>query len=153
MQLRKYMVSDCEQLAELFYQTVHSINAKDYSEEQLDAWASGKVNLQEWNKSFLEHNTIVTIENRKIVGFGDMDLCGYLDRLFVHKDYQRKGIGSLICEKLEQAVCERKITTYASMTARPFFERRGYHVVRQQEVIRNKIALTNFMMEKQMEYF
>ena len=31
MQLREYMTSDCEQLAELFYQTVHSVNAKDYT--------------------------------------------------------------------------------------------------------------------------
>ena len=67
MQLRKYMVSDCEQLAELFYQTVHSINAKDYSEVQLDAWASGKVNLQEWNNSFLEHVMLVAVKNGDFV--------------------------------------------------------------------------------------
>ena len=27
--------ADCEQLVELFYNAVHSINAKDYAEEQL----------------------------------------------------------------------------------------------------------------------
>ena len=29
MQLREYQLSDCAQMAELFYQTVHSVNAKD----------------------------------------------------------------------------------------------------------------------------
>ena len=52
MQLREYTPSDCAQLAELFYQTVHSVNAKDYTQEQLDAWATGEVDLQAWDKSF-----------------------------------------------------------------------------------------------------
>ena len=47
MQLREYRPSDCEQLAELFYQTVHSVNAKDYTKEQLDVLATGKVDLDE----------------------------------------------------------------------------------------------------------
>lgn len=104
MQLRKYIISDCKQLAKIFYQTVHSINAKDYTKEQLDVWATGKVNLKEWNKSFLEHYTLVAIENNEIVGFGDIDKTGYLDKLFVHKDYQREGISSAICNELEQSV-------------------------------------------------
>ena len=38
MQLREYMTSDCDQLARLFFQTVHSVNAKDYTKEQLDVY-------------------------------------------------------------------------------------------------------------------
>ncbi len=82
-----FIASVCEQLAELFYNKVHSINAKDYAEEQLNVWATGRVDLQEWNLSFLKHKTIVAIKNDEIVGFGDIDDSGYLDRLFVHKDY------------------------------------------------------------------
>ena len=90
MQLREYIPSDCAQLAELFYQTVHSVNAKDYTKEQLDAWATGEVDLQAWDASFRAHRTIVATESGKIVGFGDMDETGYVDRLYVHKDYQVK---------------------------------------------------------------
>ncbi len=148
MLLRKYVTSDCGQLAELFYQTVHGVNVKDYSEEQLAVWADGKADLREWNKSFLEHQTVVAVEDDEIVGFGDITQSGYLDRLYVHKDHQREGVASAICDKLEQTVGERKITTHASITARPFFEQRGYYVLRQQEVVRGGIALTNFVMEK-----
>ena len=88
MQLREYTPSDCAQLAELFYQTVHSVNAKDYTQEQLDAWATGEVDLQAWDKSFRAPRTIIAVVNGEIVGFGDMDETGYLDRLYVHKDYQ-----------------------------------------------------------------
>ena len=88
MEIRRYLASDCNQLAELFYQTVHSVNSKDYTRMQLDAWATGRVNLQAWNQSFLEHHTVVAVENGEIVGFGDMDESGYLDRLYVHRDHQ-----------------------------------------------------------------
>ena len=47
MLIRKYMSSDCRQLADLFYQTVHTVNGKDYTKEQLDVWATGSVNLKE----------------------------------------------------------------------------------------------------------
>lgn len=34
------------------------------------------------------------------------------------------------------------------ITAKPFFLHRGYHVMKEQEVIRGGIALTNYVMEK-----
>lgn len=148
MWIREYNPADCEQMAELFYNTVHSINAKDYAEEQLNVWATGRVDLQEWNFSFLEHKTIVAIENDEIVGFGDIDDSGYLDRLYVHKDYQGIGVASVICNELEDSVKGKIITTHASITAKPFFQQRGYRVVKEQKVIRQGIALTNYIMEK-----
>lgn len=151
MQLREYMPSDCAQLAELFYQTVHSVNAKDYTKEQLDAWATGEVDLQAWDASFRAHKTIIAVKNGEIVGFGDMDETGYLDRLYVHKDHQGQGIASAICDELECFAAGKTITTHASITAKSFFQHRGYRAVRQQEVIRRGVALTNFVMEKQSE--
>ncbi len=148
MFIREYTSSDCKQLAELFYQTVHVVNAKDYTNKQLDVWATGYVDLKEWNKLFLEHNTLVAIENSIIVGFGDIDKSGYLDRLYVHKDYQGQGIATAICNKLEQSVKACKIVTHASITAKPFFEKRGYRVIKEQQVIREGIALSNYVMEK-----
>lgn len=149
MELRRYRSADCEELSALFYQTVHAVNAKDYSPQQLDAWASGSVDLSAWDRSFLEHTTFVAEEDGQIVGFGDIDRTGYLDRLFVHKEYQRQGIATALCDALEAAVQARTITTHASITARPFFERCGYRLVKEQEVIRNGVALTNYVMQKQ----
>ena len=148
MWIREYKPADCEQLAELFYNTVHSINAKDYAEKQLNVWATGRVDLQEWNLSFLKHKTIVAIENDEIIGFGDIDDSGYLDRLFVHKDYQGMGVASAICNELESSVQGKTITTHASITAKSFFQQRGYRVVKEQKVIRQGIAMTNYVMEK-----
>ena len=51
MILRKYRLEDCKSMAELFYETVHSVNAADYTPEQLNVWATGKVDLEAWDKS------------------------------------------------------------------------------------------------------
>ena len=148
MQIRTYEPADCKCLAELFYNTVHTVNAGDYTEEQLQVWATGKVDLAGWNQSFLAHHTLVAVEQGIVVGFGDIDETGYLDRLYVHKDYQRRGIASALCDVLERSVEAGTITTHASITARPFFASRGYRVVKEQQVIRGGIALTNYVMEK-----
>lgn len=147
MILRRYQSEDCPELARLFYNTVHTVNAKDYTKEQLDVWATGNVDLMKWNQSFLEHFSIVAVDGESIVGFGDIDASGYLDRLYVHKDYQRKGIAAAICDELEGKI-EGKIVTHASITARSFFEKRGYMVIKEQQVERKGIFLTNFVMEK-----
>lgn len=148
MIIRKYQIEDCKELSLLFYHTVHCVNAKDYTREQLDVWATGSVDLDSWNRSFLEHSTFVALEEDFIVGFGDIDKTGYLDRLYVHKDFQGKGIATALCNALEQAVAGT-ISVHASITAKQFFENRGYVVVKEQQVERQGILLTNFVMEKQ----
>lgn len=148
MILRSYEPSDCSSLTELFYGTVHSVNRKDYTQEQLNVWANGKIDLKEWNRSLSEHDTVVAVVNGVIAGFGDMDQTGYLDRLYVHKNYQRKGIATAICNELERKAAVNLIRTHASITAKLFFEKRGYHVVRKQQVERQGICLINYLMKK-----
>ncbi len=147
MVVREYQPADCKEIIRLFYDTVHSVNAKDYTEEQLAVWATGKEESEEWNRSLLGHYSLVAVEDGIVIGFGDIDHSGYLDRLYVHKDYQRKGAASAICDKLEQAV-KGKIVTHASVTASPFFEKRGYQVIKEQRVERQGIVLNNYVMEK-----
>lgn len=148
MYIREYRSSDCKELTELFYNTVHMVNAKDYTKEQLDVWATGQADLKKWNQSLQEHYSIVVVEDGIITGFGDIEKTGYLDRLYVHAGYQRKGIATAICNRLEAAVQEN-IVTHASITARPFFEKRGYTVVKEQQVERQGILLTNYVMIKE----
>lgn len=147
MFVREYQSSDCKECTILFCNTIHTVNAKDYTAEQIDVWAAGQVDLKKWNQSLQEHFSIVAVDNGIIVGFGDIEKTGYLDRLFVHSDYQRKGIATAICNQLEQVV-QGNIVTHASITAKPFFEKRGYKVVKEQQVERQGVFLTNFVMIK-----
>lgn len=148
MRIRSYQSSDIKEMAELFYNTVHTVNAEDYTGEQLDAWADGNPDLVKWDQSFQAHQTLIAEENDRIVGFGDIDRTGYLDRLYVHREYQGQGIATLLCDLLEELTEGNVITVYASITAKPFFERRGYRTVKRQQVERRGILLTNYIMEK-----
>ena len=62
MEIRKYKSEDCAAMADLFYETVHTVNARDYTPAQLDAWACGDVDLDVWDRSFREHITVVAEE-------------------------------------------------------------------------------------------
>ena len=135
-------------MAKLFYDTVHSVNAADYEPRQLVAWADGQVDLEAWDASFRAHRTLVAEEKGELIGFGDITADGYLDRLYVHRLHQRRGVATALCDRLEQ-LADGPIVTHASITARPFFEKRGYRVVRRQQVERRGVLLTNFVMEKQ----
>lgn len=144
--IRDYKSEDIKEILQLFYDTVHEVNAKDYTEEQLDAWASKDVDLTAWDKSLLSHYSYVAVLYNTIVSFGDINDEGYLDRLYVHKDYQGKGIGSAICNKLETVLNFKTIYVHASITAKPFFEKRGYSVVKEQTVMRHGVSLKNYIM-------
>ena len=127
------------------------MNRADYTPAQLDAWADGSVDIAAWDSSFTEHYTLVAAEGDAIVGFGYIAPDGYPDRLYVHCEHQRRGIASALCDRLEAAVNASVIVTHASVTAKPFFEQRGYVTVREQQVMRKGILLTNFVMEKNKE--
>lgn len=148
--LQPYQPGEAAALAGLFYRTVHAVCLGDYSQEQVNAWADGTVDVEAWERSFLLHHALVARIGGEIVGFADLD-GEYLDRLYVHKDHQRKGVATALVQALEQEARDQRkktITTHASITARPFFEKRGYRVAREQQVERKGVLLTNFVMEK-----
>ena len=145
MHIRQYRPGDCGAIAQLFYEAVHA--NPDYSQVQRAAWAPQVP--ENWHETFLAHHTVVAEEDDQIVGFGDMDGAGYLDRLYVHPAYQRKGVATAICAALEKGCTAPTLTTHASITAKPFFENRGYRAEKLQQVERKGVLLTNYIMVKQ----
>lgn len=146
--LRPYVPADAPHLAALYFRTVHTVCAGDYSPEELDAWASAPPDAAVWNASFLAHRTLVAEVDGVIAGFADMAEDGYLDRLYVSADHQRRGVASALCDALEAACAAPVFITHASITAKGFFLKRGYEVVRAQQVERCGVLLTNFVMHK-----
>lgn len=149
MIIREYESADLAAILTLFHETVHTVNARDYTPEQLDAWTSGRSDAAAWDQSLREHYTLVAVDGDRIVGFGDITETGYLDRLYVHKDCQHQGIASLLCDHLEVHCPDCAITTQASITAKPFFEARGYRVIKEQQVERMGVLLMNYLMKKE----
>ncbi|WP_313640315.1 GNAT family N-acetyltransferase [Paenibacillus sp.] len=156
MDIRAYQESDISQLISLFYETVHTVNKQDYSQEQLDAWApkeEAELKLTTWRTSFRQNITYVAEINGCLIGFSDMTVEGHLDRLYVHKDFQGQGVASALIYKLELKARElglHEMDTEASITARPFFERHGYQIIEKQSVERKGVLLVNYRMSKKL---
>lgn len=151
MIIRTFHKEDLEQVLQLFYETVHTINAKDYNVLQLQAWAPDQLDRESWLKSLEKNISYVADYNGMIVGFGDYNEDHYVDRLFTHKDYQRKRIASYILQKLEQEAVNlghRGIYREASITAKPFFESKGFICIKEQKKEHNGQIFINYVMKK-----
>lgn len=110
------------------------------------------IDINKWNSSLSKNYTVIAEFNNLIVGFGDLDDTGYFDRLYVHKDFQGQGIATMITLEIENYARSKNIktlTTEASITAKPFFEKFGYEVIKEQQVYRLGQALNNFVMKKE----
>ena len=150
MRLRLYRDGDLPALLELFYSTVHTVCARDYTPAQLDAWAPRKPDEAAWDASLRSRTTLVAEEDVAILGCGHLGPDAYLDLLYVHKDHQRRGIAAVLCDFLETLYPVDRITVHASETAWPFFEKQGYRMLRSQRVERRGQVMTNHMMEKEL---
>ncbi|MEJ0056276.1 MAG: GNAT family N-acetyltransferase [Bacteroidota bacterium] len=103
LQIRKYIASDAVGLLNLFYDTVHTINSKDYPPEHIDAWAPLNPDLKKKQSRFKSGKTIVAHLDGKIVGFGNLENDqSSIGMLYVHKDHQGQGIATELLERLEK---------------------------------------------------
>lgn len=151
MEFREYKDTDLHAVMDLFYVTVHEVNKNDYSEEQLDAIAPKDANEYHWEKSLEKNHTIVVEEDDKLIAFGNIGKTGYLDRLYVHPDYLRKGIASKLVEELEEYAKKHGshvINVTSSITSKAFFESKGYAVIEEQINERRGERLLRYLMEK-----
>lgn len=150
--IRVAQQSDVIELRDLYKNTVLEVNRRDYSQEEVEDWASCGDNLSNIGKMIETHYFIVAVNQLlQIVGFSSITPQGYLHSMFIHKDFQGKGIATMLLEKIERyAIVEgiKRITSEVSITARPFFEKRGYKVEVEQKRRANQLCLTNFWMVK-----
>lgn len=149
--LRKFDPADADACLSLFRNTIHRVNIRDYSLEQINAWAPLDVEVPNWASRFTARFAYVTCQHETIIGFGDMTTEGHLDRLFVSADHQRQGIARRLLERLMTDAVHQdldRITTEASITAKPFFESVGFTVLEQQSVECRGVQLINYQMQR-----
>lgn len=159
--IRPFSIADTPALISLFRDAVHAINIQHYSPEQVAIWAPEEIHVQHWQnkreawqKQFTTNITFVAEIEGKIVGFADMTHEGYLDHLYVHKEYQGRWVAFRLLKAIEQAAYDlglKKITTDCSITAKVPAERAGFVVVKEQTVVKNGVSFINYAMEKKLK--
>lgn len=141
---------DIPAIKELFRSTILSVNLKDYTPEQVGCWAARGEDASLWEECINEQYFILAEKNDIILGFDALKLSGYLNSMFVHKDYQGKGVASFLLKKIEEYARLKdisEITADVSITAQPFFSKKGYVILKKQTVCIG-ISMTNYKMSK-----
>lgn len=152
--IRNYHSEDAQALANIYFNTIHRINIKHYTQEQVNVWApESRLEGEGWKKKFLRTNPIVAVVGSKVVGFAEFEPNGHIDCFYCHHEWIGKGVGSaLMNEILKRAKNSNidRIFSEVSITARPFFEKQGFVVLSEQKVVIKDIELTNYKMERKL---
>jgi len=149
--IRNYQDGDEQALRAIFFNTIRAINTRDYTEQQMAAWAPENYDKALWLERIRGINPFIAILDEEVVGYCDLQDDGYIDHFFCHWAHQGKGIGKALMNRLIDSATERNIRrlySQVSITAKPFFEHFGFTVVKPQRVEIRGVSLTNFVMER-----
>jgi putative acetyltransferase len=150
--IRAFRPEDIPALFDLFHGTVHRVNSRDYTPEQLRAWSPGEMDAARW-ATLADRYTIVAEYEGRVAGFADLESNGHIDRFFTHADFQGRGVGSaMMAAILSEAgrLDMPQLFAEVSITARPFFERHRFVVLAVQQVVVRGVSLTNYRMERRL---
>ena len=149
--IRQYQPEDAKALWEVFFYTVRNINHQHYSQEQVKAWAPEEWDIERWKNKMSQINPYIAEMNGQIAGYTDLQDSGLVDHFFCQHALQGTGVGRVLKELVLKVANDKGISrlySEVSITARPFYERMGFKVVKEQQVEMRGQVLTNFVMEK-----
>jgi putative acetyltransferase len=149
--ISEYKSNYLTDLIKLFYETVHCVNAEDYTKDQLDTWAPEKIDTEKWESRIKNNYVIVATDRNKVIEFGELSPEGCIDMLYVYKDYLRQKVGYKLLKCLIQKAKKLGLTEVfaeASIIAKPFFEKRGFELMEKQVKTFNGADFVNFKMKK-----
>jgi len=151
--IRCYSAADASGLTSLFRASVRQIAARDYSASQILAWAPDAIDESRFGQRCEMKSTWVAEVEGRLAGFSDLEPDGHVDMLYVHPDFQRRGVARALLTHIEMLARThglQRLYTEASITARPAFEAMGFRVIASQSVIIRGETMTNYRMEKQL---
>jgi putative acetyltransferase len=149
--IRLAKISDLKEMQEMFVDTITTICKDDYSPEQIKVWTSSIENTQRWTDKLTSQYFLVAELDNKIVGYASLENNDYFDFLYVHKDYQKKGIAARLYFQIEKEAINRKATVLnsdVSETARRFFEKKGFKTIIPKTNIIKEVAIISYKMTK-----
>ena len=151
MDIRCYSPAWARDIADLYYQSVHAIDSAVYTPEQKQAWAPAPIDYQAWAERLALKQPFVAIIDDRVAGFIELEADGHIDCTYTHPGCQGKGVASALYAHVLQQAREtgiKRLYVEASLIAQPFFERRGFSVLKQNSVQRQGVNLINFSMER-----
>ena len=149
-QIRYYQDDDLDGILCVFERAIYSIDDDIYSLAQKKAWAPLPLAKDFWQARLARTKPYVAICNDHIAGF--IELChDYIDCFYVDPQFQRQGVAKSLYMAVESVAKSQKLsllTVDASRLAKPFFERHGFYVIKENQQIRQEEKLINWTMQK-----
>ena len=136
-------------LFEIYYSAIHLLASRDYSLEQLQAWAPRDLDQGLWATRIRGIHPFVAELGGELVGYADLQANGYIDHFFVSGHHGRRGIGTaLMNHVLDQARAASltELTSDVSRTAQPFYESFGFTVVEERQPELRGVVIPNALM-------
>jgi putative acetyltransferase len=150
--VRKAIREDVEYLLNCFNSAVTHIDEQVYSNEQKRAWVrKGRNNYEIWLQRIENQYFVIAESEEKIISFVSISLEGYVDLLFTHPDFQRRGIADTLYNQAENYLREMGVTkldTHASAVSRPFFEKKGFVLQEEKNLELYGVTISNFYLTK-----
>ena len=150
LKIRVVRADDAAAIIEVFRSSVRNILRRDYTQDQLLAWAPDEIDIAGW-EGYATRRAFIAEDENGTAGFADLEDDGHVDMMYVHPRCQGKGVASALLSHLESVARSlgiQELYTEASITARFFFERRGFQLVEQQIVSTRGQNFINFRMKK-----
>ena len=144
---------DLPVLQNLFINTIKTICSNDYTPDQIEAWTSSVKNTERWIFKMNNQFFIVAEHDDKIIGMGSLENYNYLDFMYVHHKYVKKGIASILYQNIEKEAIKHNETflfSDVSKTAKPFFEKKGFVILHENRFKINNIDIMNYRMRKEL---
>lgn len=153
MIVRRATLEDAKELAQLYQQTVRQQGPARYTPEQVEAWASSAVDGERFARFITEPTTFVAQaeDSKRLLGFSGLEASGRVASLYVHADYGRQGIGSLLLSTLIEFAREQAIAhlfTEASHFSKPLFAKFCFEMFEIERVERTGVWFDRFRMQR-----
>jgi putative acetyltransferase len=151
VQIRRYKPGEEQALFAVYYSAIHLTASRDYTPEQIQAWAPKGLDMNLWACRIRGIKPFVAESNGEVVGYADLQANGYIDHFFVSGTHARRGIGSLLMEHLlgeATALGLSELTSDVSRTAQPLYEKFGFVVVEQRRPERRGVVIPNAFMRR-----
>lgn len=146
--IRRWKREDSAVLADVFARAVRETASRDYRPAQIEAWAAGPA---DWAERLGAHIAFVAAEAERPIGFIQYEPPHLIDMAYVHPQRQRLGVASALLAAVEAEARSRAVrllNVEASITGRPFFERRGFVLMTPQIVRVRGQEFLNYRMQK-----
>lgn len=151
MNIRDFRIGDEANLYQVLHSAVHRVAARDYTPEQLNAWAPPEPEHEAWMLKMRALRPFVAEIDGVIAGYADVQPSGYIVHFFVSADFPRQGVGRMLMDRIHEKASHLGVTALTSdvsRTAQPFFAHFGFEIVEQRFPVRQGVTIPNALMRK-----